>query len=143
MTGKNVIEAILKREKITPAQLAKDIGEQRPQAIYDIVNGKTKNVSKNMAMKIKSAKPIYNEEWLLTGEGEMLDAEYTEIESTSPKSMQSEVVALLHRIDKLLDMHEKDMEYIERSSKQIDQLLSLLMSRESGNTGFNKDAAAG
>lgn len=143
MTGKNVIEAILKRERITPSQLAKDIGEPRPQAIYDIVNGKTKNVSKAMAMKIKAAKPVYNEEWLLTGEGEMLDTEYTENDSVPQKSMQSEVVALLHRIDKLLEMHEKDMECMERSSKQIDQLLSLLINRESGRTGFSEEAAAG
>ncbi len=140
MTGKDVINAILKREGITASDLATDIGMKRPQAIYDILNGKTKNVTKTMAMKIKSAKPIYSEDWLLTGEGAMLDTEYTENPSQPQVSMQSEVVALLHRIDKLLEMHEKDMERIDNQSKQIDRLLSLLVS---GKSGFTEEAAAG
>ena len=140
MTGKDVINAILKREGITASDLATDIGMKRPQAIYDILNGKTKNVTKTMAMKIKSAKPIYSEDWLLTGEGVMLDTEYTENTSQPQVSMQSEVVALLHRIDKLLEMHEKDMERIDNQSKQIDRLLSLLVS---GKSGFTEEAAAG
>lgn len=74
MTAKETINAILLQENITGAQLAKDIGLSRPQAIYDILNGKVAKVSARMANLIHSAKPMYSIDWLLTGEGNMLDA---------------------------------------------------------------------
>ena len=40
MTAKEVINAILMQENITGSQLAKDMGLSRPQAVYDILNGK-------------------------------------------------------------------------------------------------------
>ena len=41
MRGQEIIKAILENEKITAAKLGKDLGLDRPQAIYDILNGKT------------------------------------------------------------------------------------------------------
>lgn len=45
MTAKEVINAILMQENITGSQLAKDMGLSRPQAVYDILNGKVLKVS--------------------------------------------------------------------------------------------------
>lgn len=129
MTGKDVVNAILKREGITASDLANDIGMKRPQALYDILNGKTKNVSKTMAMKIKAAKPVYSEDWLLTGEGPMLDTENTESCSPFPSNAETTINALLRRIDRLLDIHERDIAIHERNSKNMENLLALLLER--------------
>ena len=47
MTAKEIINAILMQENITGSQLAKDMGLNRPQAVYDIINGKVLKVSAN------------------------------------------------------------------------------------------------
>lgn len=67
-----IIEKVLEHTKLNPAELARSIGLKRPQAIYDIINGKTKNISNRMACKIISVFPVFNKSWLMTGEGEML-----------------------------------------------------------------------
>lgn len=129
MNGKDVINAILKREGISASDLANDIGMKRPQGLYDILNGKTKNVSKTMAMRIKTAKPAYSEDWLLTGEGPMLDTENTESGSPLPNNVDCAINALLRRIDRLLDIHERDIVIHERNSKNMENLLTLLLER--------------
>ena len=48
------------------------LGMKRPQAIYDILNGKTKSITEKMAMKIISVFSEINKVWLLTGEGNIL-----------------------------------------------------------------------
>ena len=57
MTAKEVINAILMQENITGSQLAKDMGLSRPQAVYDILNGKVLKVSARMANLIHTSKP--------------------------------------------------------------------------------------
>lgn len=141
MNGKDVINAILKREGISASDLATDIGMKRPQAIYDILNGKTKNVSKTMAMKIIAAKPMYREEWLTTGEGPMLDTDYTEKDSVNSASFFDDVKALLKRIDKLIEQHERDTIIHEQNAKNMDRLLTLLL--EKSGVSETKEARVG
>ena len=47
-------------------------GYERPQAFYDILNGKTRAISSTMAERIRTAFPEINGVWLLTGTGNML-----------------------------------------------------------------------
>lgn len=77
MTPKEILEYILSQEKITYAQLSKDMNLSRAQSLYDIRDGKVKRISDNYASKIIAAYPKYNRVWLLTGEGEMLVGENT------------------------------------------------------------------
>ena len=72
MDGSYIINNILEYSGLNPKSFSEKIGLDRPQAIYDIQKGKTKNISPNMADKIVSAFPEINRTWLLTGEGEML-----------------------------------------------------------------------
>lgn len=72
MKAVDVIDNLLVYSGLNPKSLSEKIGLDRPQAIYDIQKGKTKNISPNMADKIASAFPEINRTWLLTGEGEML-----------------------------------------------------------------------
>lgn len=48
-------------------------GYDRPQVFYDIIKGKTKNVSSAMCERILKAFPSVSRVWLLTGEGQMID----------------------------------------------------------------------
>jgi hypothetical protein len=45
---------------------------ERPQAIYDIINGKTRSITEKMAIKIISVFSDINKSWLMSGEGAML-----------------------------------------------------------------------
>lgn len=72
MSGADIICNILIHYQLNPKSFSEKIGLDRPQAIYDIQSGKTKNISAKMADKIISAFPEIDRSWLLTGEGNML-----------------------------------------------------------------------
>lgn len=72
MKGAYVLNKLLEYSKLNGKSFSEKIGLIRPQAIYDIQNGKTQNISVSMANKIISAFPEVNKSWLLTGDGEML-----------------------------------------------------------------------
>lgn len=74
MATKERIEKILEIYSINAKVLAERIGLDRPQAIYDILHGKTKSISDAMAIKIISVFPEVNKIWLLTGEGNVLNS---------------------------------------------------------------------
>ena len=115
MNAKERINAILSHEGITAAQLGEQIGDRRPQAIYDILSEKTKSISKTMAAKIQSAKPYYRLEWLISGEGPMLDDD-----APAPVVNDKNLIPqLLDRIDKLIAIHEQD-------ARNLDRLLTLM-----------------
>ena len=75
MKAVDIIDNLLLYSGLNPKSLSEKIGLERPQAIYDIQKGKTKNISPNMSDKIISAFPEISRTWLLTGEGEMLKGE--------------------------------------------------------------------
>ena len=87
MDAKERIEKILEVYNIKAKTLAERIGLDRPQAIYDILHGKTKGVSETMAIKIVSAFQEVNKIWLLTGEGNVLN---TMMVSDGPSRKASE-----------------------------------------------------
>ena len=69
---REVIIKLLDYSKLNVKQFSEKLGMRRAQAIYDIVSGKTKRISDNLANKIISVFPEINKAWLFTGEGEML-----------------------------------------------------------------------
>lgn len=72
MKGAKILTKLLEYSGLNSKSFSEKIGLIRPQAIYDILNGKTQNISANMADKIISVFPEINRGWLQTGEGEML-----------------------------------------------------------------------
>lgn len=72
MKGAYILNKLLEYSKLNGKSFSEKIGLIRPQAIYDIQNGKTQNISVSMANKIISAFPEVNKSWLFTGDGEML-----------------------------------------------------------------------
>jgi len=72
MTGADIINEILAELKLKVSVFSKSLGYERPQKIYDIQKGKTKNISNELADDIVLTYPQFNKSWVLTGEGSML-----------------------------------------------------------------------
>jgi SOS-response transcriptional repressor LexA len=72
MEASERINQLLNYLDISAATLAVNLGKSRPQFIYDILKGKTKNISQDLAKQIVSVYPEINDVWLLTGNGQML-----------------------------------------------------------------------
>lgn len=72
MTPSERIEEILKQYKLNAKTFSERIGMARPQAIYDILSGKTKSISQSLSSKIISVFSDISKTWLITGEGEMI-----------------------------------------------------------------------
>lgn len=81
MEAKDRIKTLLQHFNISAKQFSDRIGLDRPQAIYDIINGKTHSITEKMAIKIISVFSEINKTWLLTGDGSMLNSSHTAIPS--------------------------------------------------------------
>lgn len=66
------IKSIVAYSGLSLPKYAKAIGVQTPQAIRDLISGKTKSLSADMQTKILSYMPDINQSWLFTGMGDML-----------------------------------------------------------------------
>lgn len=67
----NRIEILLKEKNINPNQLAKLLGKDRTQGIYDVIKGKA-NISRRFANEIICVYPDVSLDWLMNGTGEMI-----------------------------------------------------------------------
>lgn len=65
------INQIIRLYDTTVNAFSKEIGLKRSQALYDIINGKTKNITRGIASNMIAVHPELNLTWLLTGEGQM------------------------------------------------------------------------
>lgn len=70
--GQYIITQLLGHLQLNAKAFSEQIGLDRPQAIYDIQKGKTRNISHEMADKILAAFPLLSRQWLLTGEGSII-----------------------------------------------------------------------
>lgn len=67
------IKMLIQANGLNPKTFSEMLGYDRPQVVYDLLKGRTRNVSLSMADKILSAFPDVNRVWLLTGAGQMTD----------------------------------------------------------------------
>lgn len=70
-TGKELLTALLDHYQTNASKFSKDIGLERPQALYDVLHGKTRYISRNLQRSILKTYPEINRLWLTTGEGPM------------------------------------------------------------------------
>lgn len=89
------ISLIVKHSRLSVPKYAQAIGSHTPQAIRDLINGKTKSLSDDMSRKILSYMPELNASWLFTGEGEMLQRNETYNEDHSDQIDESYLVPLI------------------------------------------------
>ena len=78
-TPQQIIETLAEHFQVTVSELAQKSGYERAQSFYDVISGKTKNISPKMANKIAAAFPEINKDWLLTGNGSMLISQIEEV----------------------------------------------------------------
>lgn len=74
MTASERIEKLVEHFHTNVKALSELCGYDRPQAFYDILKGKTRNISPNMCDRILSVLPSVNRVWLFTGEGCITDS---------------------------------------------------------------------
>lgn len=131
MTAKEIINAILLQENITASQLAKDIGLSRPQAVYDILNGKVLKVSARMANLIHTAKPMYSIDWLLTGEGNMLNSDIpaSSIRTERPNE-QVDSLTVINRLIEINSQKDVEIRELRQSYEHLARCFEKLANRE-------------
>ena len=117
LTGQNKINLILDHVGIKAPTFAKHIGVKY-QRILDIQNGKVKNISAEVASRLIDAYPQFNIEWLLTGEGEMLNSETKEPNSNEEDMQMKELIAAFREnremLAEALDQNSRLIGVIER-----------------------------
>lgn len=67
-----IMQRLLKFANLTPKELAEKIGYTKPGHIHDIHKGKAKHISDTLIIKIMTAFPEINADWIKTGTGDML-----------------------------------------------------------------------
>ena len=72
MTPAERLNEVLRITKTNVKSLSERLGYARPQGLYDVAAGRTKNLSQDLCRRIVTAFPEFNRTWLLTGDGEML-----------------------------------------------------------------------
>lgn len=99
--------------------IKKNAFEQTVGMSNGFVNNTNGQIRKRTLDAISAAYPQLNIDWLKNGRGEMIK----ELPTTSnDQETNSEVAELIKRIDKLIEVHERD-------SRNIENLLKLLMDR--------------
>ena len=143
MSAAEIIDALLRYYKLSASAFASALGYDRPQIIYDIQKGKTKNLSAKLVDKVISAFPSVSRSWLLTGEGDMIASTMSvhndsgvlingantnspidnrHYYSDSPDVLRAQIELLDERIK------EKDAQIKEKDA-QIRQLLEILKTK--------------
>lgn len=116
--------------------IKKNAFEQTIGMSNGFVNNTNDRMTKRSLDAIQAAYPQLNTDWLISGRGDMLRPEVPA--STTPNS---EVMALLQRIDRLIEMHEKDIEIHELNARNMDRLLTLLT--EKSGLSLSEEKAVG
>lgn len=118
MTSAEIIDAILANENITASQFAEEIGMKRPQGIYDIQKGKVKGISGRMANLIHNAKPMYRKEWLLTGEGEMLD-DSIPVRRINKANDQIDALSVINQLININSQKDEDLRKLRSAYERL------------------------
>lgn len=66
------IEALLKYSKKNISDFSRFVGFKTPQAVRELIKGNTKSLSDDAKTKLLVAFPHLNEDWLVSGNGQML-----------------------------------------------------------------------
>lgn len=138
MNAAEVITSILTNEGITAAQLAKEIGLSRPQVIYDILNGKIKTITAKMADKIKTAKPIYNRTWLVSGVGQMLDVDG--IDEVRTPAVPTDSMTIINRLIDINAQKDEELRELRLQLAHLTECFQKLADRFNDNANNEKVA---
>ena len=147
-TAKARLEHIISTLQISYNQLGKKIGLNRSQALYDIRDGKIKNISLQLATLIKNKFPSYSIEWLMEGVGEKYEEGFVFGENpniTRERSYGYEKSP--EDKDKIIELLENSLAEKDKRIADKDQMIELLKeqlkSKTQDKSPKNTDAPAG
>ena len=131
-TPPQIIETLAEHFKVTVSELAQKAGYERAQSFYDVISGKTKNISPKMADKIVAVFPEISKDWLLTGNGSML---IPQIEEVVPEEEDEDDLVLFLRDERkgydisLIDINEKTRIPV-KTLKEVQQGITELSTKQ-------------
>ena len=131
-TPPQIIESLAEYFNITVSELAQKAGYERAQSFYDVISGKTKNISPKMADKIVATFPEISKDWLLTGNGSML---VPQIEEVVPEEEDEDDLVLFLRDERkgyditLTDIYEKTRIPV-KTLKEVQQGITELSTKQ-------------
>ena len=111
--------------------IKKNAFEQTVGMSNGFVNNTNDRITKRSLDSIQSAYPQLNIDWLINGRGEMINEENTQKVYLDAPKFSPEISALLNRVDRLLELQEKNTAIHEQNAKNMDRLISLFIERSS------------
>lgn len=129
MKADKKIEEMLAYLNINAKAFSEKLGYERPQIIYDILKGRTKRISEDLAIKITTVFPLIRKSWLLADEGEMIHASINQEingDHNTQVAGNNNHVNSPATLDKAIDEIAAQRKLVEKSQEQIDRLLSII-----------------
>lgn len=129
MKADKKIEELLAYLNINAKAFSEKLGYERPQIIYDILKGKTKRISEDLAIKITSVFPMIRKSWLLADEGSMI---YAPINQEINGGYNTQVAGNNNQVnspatlDKAISEISEQRKMLIKSQEQIDRLIAVI-----------------
>lgn len=129
MKADKKIEELLAYLNINAKAFSEKLGYERPQIIYDILKGKTKRISEDLAIKITSVFPMIRKSWLLADEGSMI---YAPINQEINGGYNTQVAGNNNQVnspatlDKAISEISEQRKMLVKSQEQIDRLIAVI-----------------
>lgn len=129
MKADKKIEELLAYLNINAKAFSEKLGYERPQIIYDILKGKTKRISEDLAIKITSVFPMIRKSWLLADEGNMV---YAPINQEINGGYNTQVAGNNNQVnspatlDKAISEISEQRKMLIKSQEQIDRLIAVI-----------------
>ena len=129
MKADKKIEELLAYLNINAKAFSEKLGYERPQIIYDILKGKTKRISEDLAIKITSVFPMIRKSWLLADEGNMV---YAPVNQEIKGDYNTQVAGNNNQVnspatlDKAISEISEQRKMLIKSQEQIDRLIAVI-----------------
>lgn len=133
MTPAERFNEVLRYTKTNVKTLSERLGYARPQGLYDVAAGRTKNISQDLARKIVTAFPEISQAWLISGEGEMILAKPPRAErDEEPLVLTGAAKQLVMNLSSALNQQEAN---IAKLTEMVDRLTAGEGSMKKDNAG--------
>ena len=119
-SGSEILKEVLEFTGESKNSLAKAIKLKRSQNLYDIESGKVKSISSELSEKIVLAYPKLNRQYLLTGEGEIIN------ESGNSTSMRK----VAHKKDLAIDITVYDRAMISINRAELARIMAKVYGKD-------------
>lgn len=138
--GSEILTEVLKYTRNTINSLGKEIDLKRSQNLYDIRNEKVKKLSFELASKIRLKYPEFNLDWLISGEGEMLNTKKKVSDTIKPDPdsnlheddgpYSQTVPRLLTMLEKAQDAFLKEQEAFRKEQENLSKAQETILSQQ-------------